>query len=210
MIRILLADDHTIVREGLKQIISGSDNMTIVGEAPTGRDLIDLARKTVCDVILLDISLPDMVGIDVLNQLSIEKIRTPVLFLSMHPEEQYGFRALEAGAAGYLTKGADREEIIKAIVKVAGGGKYISPSMAELMAYHMDQNSQKSPHQRLSNREFEVMRYLGVGKSTSEIATHLNVSVKTVSTYRSRILDKMKMKNTAQVMSYAIKEGLVD
>ena len=142
MIRILLADDHTIVREGLKQIISSSDNMTIVGEAPTGRDLIDLARKTVCDVILLDISLPDMVGIDVLNQLSIEKIRTPVLFLSMHPEEQYGFRALEAGAAGYLTKGADREEIIKAIVKVAGGGKYISPSMAELMAYHMDQNSQ--------------------------------------------------------------------
>jgi len=209
MIKILVADDHAIVREGLKQIVADTSDMVVAGEAVDGQEVLDKVRKEDWDLILLDISMPGRGGIDVLKDLKIEKPKLPVLVLSMYPEEQYAIRALKAGAAGYLTKESAPEELIEAIRKVSRGGKYISASLAESLASHVGTNSEKPLQETLSDREYQVMLMIASGKTVTEIASELSLSVKTISTNRVRALRKMGMKNSAEITHYAIKHGLV-
>jgi two-component system, NarL family, invasion response regulator UvrY len=209
MIKILVADDHAIVREGLKQIVADTSDMVVAGEAVDGQEVLDKVRKEDWDLILLDISMPGRGGIDVLKDLKIEKPKLPVLVLSMYPEEQYAIRALKAGAAGYLTKESAPEELIEAIRKVSRGGKYISASLAESLVSHVGTNSEKPLQETLSDREYQVMLMIASGKTVTEIASELSLSVKTISTNRVRALRKMGMKNSAEITYYAIKHGLV-
>ena len=209
MIKILIADDHAIVREGLKQIVADTSDMVVAGEAVDGREVLEQARKEDWDVILLDISMPGRGGIDTLKELRVEKPKLPVLVLSMYPEEQYAVRALKAGASGYLTKESAPEQLIAAIRKVSNGGKYISASLAENLAFHVEANSEKPLHETLSNREYQVMLMIASGKAVKEIAEELSLSVKTISTNRVRALRKMGMKNNSEITYYAIKHGLV-
>ncbi len=209
MIKVLVVDDHKIVRDGLKQILAETSNIVVVDEAGNGNDAILFVRQNPCDVVLLDIALPGMDGLQVLQTLKQEHPNLFVLMLSMYPEEQYAIRALKAGASGYLTKDSASEELIQAISKVAQGGKYLTLSLAEKLAFNLDENTDVPPHERLSSREYQVMCKLAEGQSVGDIAAELNLSVKTVSTYRSRILEKMNLKNNAEVIRYAIKQGLV-
>lgn len=209
MIKILVADDHTIVREGLKQILADNADMVVAGEAADGQEVLEHVRKEDWDLILLDISMPGRGGIDTLKQLKVEKPKLPVLVLSMYPEDQYAIRALKAGASGYLTKVSAPEELIEAIKKVSQGGRYISKSLAESLAFHVGANSDKPLHETLSDREYQVMVMIASGKTVSEIAKELSLSVKTISTNRARTLKKMGMKNNAELTFYAIKHGLV-
>jgi len=209
MIKILIADDHAIVREGLKQIVAETSDMVVAGEAVDGQKVLELVRKEDWDLILLDIFMPGRGGIDTLKELKIEKPKLPVLMLSMYPEEQYAVRALKAGASGYLTKESAPEELIEAIRKVSQGGKYISAALAENLAFHVGTNSDKPLHETLSNREYQVMLMLASGKTVKEIANDLSFSVKTISTNRVRALRKMGMKNNVELTYYAIKHGLV-
>jgi len=209
MIKILVADDHAIVREGLKQILADDASMVVAGEAVDGQEVLEQIRKEEWDLILLDISMPGRGGIDTLKELKAEKPKLPVLILSMYPEEQYAIRALKAGASGYLTKGSAPEELIKAILKVSKGGRYISPSLAESLAFHVEANSDKPIQETLSDREYQVMVMIASGKTVSEIARELSLSVKTISTNRVRTLKKMGMKNNSELTFYAIKHGLV-
>lgn len=209
MIKILVADDHAIVREGLKQIVADTSDMVVAGEAVDGPEVLALVRKEAWDLILLDISMPGRGGIDILKDLKIEKPKLPVLVLSMYPEEQYAIRALKAGASGYLTKESAPEELIEAIRKVSRGGKYLSATLAESLASQLGTNSEKPLHETLSDREYQVMLMIASGKTVTEIATELSLSVKTISTNRVRILRKMGMKNSAELTYYAIKYGLV-
>ena len=210
MIKILIADDHPIVRKGLKDIIKETSDMLITEEANGGQEALEKIRKHHFDVVVLDISMPGRSGIDILKQLKREKPELSVLVLSMHPEEQYAVRALRAGASGYLTKESASDELIKAIQKIAKGKKYISSSLAEKLAYALDFDAEKLPHEALSDREFEVLCMIASGKTLKEIAKELLLSVKTISTYRSRILEKMNMKRSAELIHYAIKHRLVD
>jgi two-component system invasion response regulator UvrY len=210
MIRILIADDHIIVREGLKQIIAASPDLVVEDEASDGHEFLEKLRKKDFDVIVLDISMPGMHGLDVLKQVKIEKPKIPVLVLSMHPEDQYAIRALKAGAAGYLTKASAPAELIRAIRKIFQGGKYVSSSLAEKLASILETGARESLHQNLSDREYQVMCMIASGKTVKEIAEELALSVKTISTYRSRILEKMEMKTNAELTHYAIKNQLVD
>lgn len=210
MIKILIADDHAIVREGLKQIVADTSDMVVAGEAADGQEVLEQVRKEDWDLILLDISMPGRGGIDTLKELKIEKPNLPVLVLSMHPEEQYAVRALKAGASGYLTKESAPEQLIGAIRKVSQGGKYISADLAESLAFHVGMNSEKPLHETLSNREYQVMLMIASGKTVKEIANDLSLSVKTISTNRVRALGKMRMKNNAEMAYYAIKHGLVE
>jgi len=209
MIKILVADDHAIVREGLKQIVADSPDVVVAGEAVDGREVLEQVQKEHWDLILLDLSMPGRSGIDTLKDLKIEKPKLPVLVLSMYPEEQYAIRALKAGAAGYLTKESAPEELIEAIRKVSQGSKYISASLAESLASHVERNSDKPAHETLSDREYQVMLMIASGKTVTEIANELSLSVKTISTNRVRALRKMGMKNNAEFTYYAIKHGLV-
>ena len=209
MIKILVADDHAIVREGLKQILADNSDMVVAGEAVDGQEVLEQVRKEDWDLILLDISMPGRGGIDTLKQLKVEKPKLPVLVLSMYPEDQYAIRALKAGASGYLTKGSASEELIEAIQKVSQGGRYISKSLAESLAFHVGSNSDKPLQETLSDREYQVMIMIASGKTVSEIAKELSLSVKTISTNRVRALKKMGMKNNAELTFYAIKHGLV-
>jgi len=209
MIKILVADDHAIVREGLKQIVADTSDIVVAGEAVDGQEVLDQVRKKEWDLILLDISMPGRSGIDTLKDLKIEKPKLPVLVLSMYPEEQYAIRALKAGAAGYLTKESAPEELIEAIRKVSRGGKYVSPSLAESLASHLGTSAEKQPQETLSDREYQVMLMIASGKTVSEIANELSLSVKTISTNRVRALRKMGMKTNAEFTYYAIKQGLV-
>jgi two-component system, NarL family, invasion response regulator UvrY len=209
MIKILVADDHAIVREGLKQILTDNDNMVVAGEAVDGQEVLEQVRKEDWDLILLDISMPGRGGIDTLRELKAEKPKLPVLILSMYPEEQYAIRALKAGASGYLTKGSAPEELVEAIEKVSQGGRYISPSLAESLAFHVGANSDTPLQETLSDREYQVMVMIASGKAVSEIAKELSLSVKTISTNRVRALKKMRMKNNSELTFYAIKHGLV-
>ncbi len=209
MIKILVADDHTIVREGLKQILADDASMVVAGEAVDGQEVLEQVRKEEWDLILLDISMPGRGGIDTLKELKAEKPKLPVLILSMYPEEQYAIRAIKAGASGYLTKGSAPEELIEAILKVSQGGRYISPSLAESLAFHVEVNSDKPIQETLSDREYQVMVMIASGKTVSEIAKELSLSVKTISTNRIRALKKMGMKNNSELTFYAIKHGLV-
>jgi DNA-binding NarL/FixJ family response regulator len=210
MIKVLIADDHTLVRKGLKQILLDTEDIEKVDEAGNGKETLNKVAENKYDLVLLDITLPGRSGIDVLKQLKCIEPELPVLILSMHPEEQYAVRSLRAGAAGYLTKESAPQELISAIRRVASGGKYITSSLAEKLAGELGSDSSKPLHQTLSDREYQVMCMIASGKTAKEIATDLNLSVKTISTHRSRILKKMQMDNNAQIIHYAIKHGLVE
>lgn len=209
MIKILIADDHAIVRQGLKQIVAEESDMTVAGEAQTAQQALDLVRTSQWDVVVLDISMPGRSGLEVLKELLRERRQLPVLMLSMHPEEQFAVRALKAGAAGYLTKDSAPTELITAIRKVLQGGKYVSPALAERLAFALTAPEQPL-HETLSNCEYEVFRFLATGKTVSEIAENLSLSVKTISTYRTRILEKLNLKNNAELMQYAVRHRLVE
>ncbi len=209
MIRVLIADDHTLVRKGLKQLLLDTKDIERVDEARDGKETINKVSKKDYNLVLLDISLPGRSGIDVLKQLKSLKPKLPVLILSMHPEEQYAVRSLRAGASGYLTKESAPDELIDAIRKVAGGGKYITSSLAEKLAGEIGPSTEKPIHETLSDREYQVMCMIASGKTVKDISEELNLSVKTISTHRSRILRKMHMDNNAQLTHYAIKHGLV-
>lgn len=210
MIKLIIADDHPIVREGLKQIIADSPHFTVSDEAGDGPELLDKVRKEDFDVIILDLKMPGMDGLDVLKQLKVEKPRIPVIILTVHPEAQYALRILRAGASGYLTKESVSAELITAIRKVHRGGKYISPGLAEKIAFALDTDSEKMLHETLSDREYQVMYMIASGKTVTEIAEEINLSVKTISTYRARILEKMNMKTNAELTRYAFQNSLID
>lgn len=210
MIKILIADDHAVVREGLKQIISETPDMLVVDEASNGQEVLDKVSEQQYNVVLLDITLPGKSGLDILKQLKSGNPKLPVLMLSVHPEEQYAVRTLRAGAAGYLTKGSAPDELIAAIRKISQGKKYISSTLAERLAFDLEVDHEKPRHEILSDREYQVMCLIASGKTLREIADELSLSTQTISTYRSRIMGKMKMKNNAEVVHYAIKQGLID
>ena len=210
MIKILIADDHAVVREGVKHILSEMPDMLIAGEAGRGQEVLEKVGKNEYDLILLDIAMPGRDGLEILKDLKLQKPKLPVLILSMFPEEQYALRALKSGASGYLTKDSIPDELIKAIQKIVRGGKYISSSFSEKMLFSFDSDAEKPLHETLSDREYQVMRMIASGKTLKEIADELALSVKTVSTYKSRILDKTGMKNNVELTHYAVKHRLVD
>jgi two-component system, NarL family, invasion response regulator UvrY len=209
MTRILLADDHDVVRQGLKQILMESIPNLTFGEAPSGKEALRRARSEPWDVVLLDISLPDRSGLDVLKELRREYPALPVLVLSMHPEEQFAVRVLRAGAAGYVTKRTATKDLTAAVKKVLGGGKYVSADLAERLAGEIESGTSKAPHETLSDREYQVFRMLAMGKTVKEIGEELSLTPQTVSTHRSRILEKMKMTTNAELTQYAISGGLL-
>ena len=209
MIRILVADDHSVVRQGLKQIIADSPDMEIVGEAATSQEALELVRSGSFDLIILDISMPGQNGLEILRELKSESPALKVIILSMYPEEQYAIRSLRDGASAYLTKGSQPEELILAIKTVASGKRYITPSVADRLATYIEDNSKRPPHETLSDREMEILMLIGSGKQVSDIAEELNLSIKTVSTYRSRILLKMNMETNAQLIRYSLQHSLV-
>jgi DNA-binding NarL/FixJ family response regulator len=210
MIRILIADDHTIVREGLRQILSDTGDMVVTAEAGNGQEALDKILKEEFDVVVLDIAMPGRSGLDILKELRSYSPKLPVLVLSMYPEEQYAVRVLRAGADGYLTKESAPNELITAIRRLHAGKKYISPSLAEKLAFNLEAHSTRPPHELLSDREYQVLCRLSSGKTVKDIADELSLSVKTISTYRSRILEKMSMKNNAELTYYAIQNHLVN
>jgi DNA-binding NarL/FixJ family response regulator len=210
MIRILIADDHPIVRQGLKQILTEEPDVVVVGEAQNSQELLELVRKQDWDIVILDITMPGRGGIDVLKELKHERPKLPVLMLSVHPEDQYAVRALKAHASGYMTKDSAPEELVKAIRKILRGGKYISSTLAEKLAFDLETETEKPLHETLSDREHQVLLMIASGKTVSEIAKELSLSVKTIDTYRARILEKMKMKTNAELTHYAIKNKLVE
>lgn len=209
-IRVLIVDDHAIVREGLKRILADAPEFRVAGEAASGTEAIKLVHENRWDVMLLDISLPGANGLEVLRAVKEHAPKLPVLVLTMYPEDQYALRMLKAGAAGYLTKEGAPAQLVNAIRKVASGGKYISSAVAEKLAWELERKRQPATHEDLSNREFEILRFIASGKTVSQIAQDLQLSVKTVSTYRMRLLTKLNMKSNAELTHYAIKGGLVD
>ena len=209
MIRVLIADDHAIVRAGLKQIVADTDDIVVAGEAANGHEVLDFTRRDTCDVVLLDIAMPGKDGLNTLKELRLEKPQLPVLILSMYPEEQYAVRLLKAGASGYLTKESAPQELVEAIRKVAKKGKYVSASLAETLAFLLDEDNTRPPHERLSDREYQVMVMMASGKTATEAAETMCLSVKTISTYRMRALRKMGMRTNAEFAFYAMKEGLI-
>jgi len=209
MIRILVADDHAIVRDGLKQIVSDTPDIVVAAEASNGREALDKALKDDYDVVLLDITMPDINGLDTLKEIKSQKPELPVLILSIHPEEQYAVRALKAGAAGYLTKESAPEELIRAMRSVSAGGKYVTPSLAERLASVLKTGAEEPLHQSLSDREYQILCMIASGKSVKQIADELLLSIKTISTYRARLLRKMNMNNNIELTRYAIQNQLV-
>ncbi|MES2324427.1 MAG: response regulator transcription factor [Pseudomonadota bacterium] len=210
IIRVFIADDHAIVREGLKQILAEVPDIIVAGEAENGLDAIKLFRKAKCHVMLLDISMPDRSGIDVLKQVHKENHDIAVLMLSMHREDQYAIRSLKAGAAGYLTKQSAPRELVTAIRQVASGQKYVSAALAQELAIAVGEDHDVALHDTLSDREYQTLTMIASGKTVSTIAQELSLSVKTISEYRSRLLVKMKLKNSAELTHYAIKNQLIE
>jgi DNA-binding NarL/FixJ family response regulator len=211
MIRILIADDHAIVREGLKQIVQDTSDITVAGEAADGWEVLELVREQSWDLVLLDLAMPGRGGIETLKRLKREAPNLPVLILSIYPEDQYAVRALKDGASGYLTKESAPDELVMAIRKAARGGRYVSPTLGEKLA--ADLNSRGStalPHQALSDRELEVMLMLASGKTVTQVAKELSLSVKTISTNRARLLQKMGMNTNTELTYYAVKQRLLD
>jgi DNA-binding NarL/FixJ family response regulator len=210
MIRILIADDHTIVREGLKQIVQLTSDIVVVDEASNAAETLEKVRKHSLDLLLLDISMPGRSGLDVLLEIKRDFPQLPVLILSLHPEDQYALRMLKAGAAGYLTKESAPDQLIHAIRKVAEGGRYMSMPLAERLVFGMVQDKGHAPHEALSNREFQVFRMIAAGKTVKEVAEELMLSVKTISTNRTRIMEKMHLRNNAEFTQYAVQYKLLD
>ena len=209
MTKILVVDDHAIVRQGLKQILADTPDLVVAGEASTGQEALEKVRTGQWDVVVLDISLPDRSGLTVLEQLKTQYPDLPVLVLSMHAEEQYAVRVMKAGAAGYLPKESAPDQLVSAIHKVARGGKYVSPTLMEKFVSDLGTDPKKPRHEILSAREFQVLCMIAGGKSLTEIAEDLGVSVKTISTHRTRMLKKMGLKTNADLIHYAIRTGLV-
>jgi two-component system invasion response regulator UvrY len=209
MIRVLIADDHPIVRRGLLQIVADQPDMTVAADTGDGREALQLADTTPLDVVVLDMSMPGLSGLEVLNELRRRHPRLPVLVLSGHPEGELALRLLKAGAAGYLNKEIAPEELAGAIRRVAGGKRYVSATLADLLADSL-QKGENPPQASLSDREYQVLRLIASGKTVSEIASEIALSVKTISTYRARILEKMNMRTNAELVRYAIRNRLVD
>lgn len=209
MLRILIADDHAIIRKGLKQILVEEYPTAFIDEVGDAEAVLKKALKSEWDIIISDLSMPGRSGLDVVRDIKQNFPKIPVLILSIHPEEQYGVRVLRAGAAGYLSKEAAADELINAVKRVLLGRKYISPSIAEKMAEELDRDSDKPPHELLSDREFHVFKLLAEGKGVSEIAESLSLGITTVSTYRSRIISKMKLKTNADLTRYALENHLI-
>ncbi|WP_374482800.1 response regulator [Zoogloea sp.] len=210
MIRLMLADDHSIVRTGLKQVLSDAPEFSVCAEAATGDEVITQVRQSPPDLLLLDMSMPGRSGIELIKQLKSEYPRLPILVLSMHKEEQYAVRAIKAGAAGYLTKEHAGEELIGALRKVAGGGVFISPAVAERLALEYSARHNELPHTTLSDREYQIFQMIVAGATITAISERLSLSVKTVSTHKSRILQKMGMSSSAELIHYAIEHQLVE
>ena len=209
-LRIMLVDDHPIVRRGLRDILTDAFAGAIIHEVGFGRHAIALIHSQVWHVMVLDLSLPDGSGLDVLKRVRELRPRLPVLILSMHGADQFARRAVAAGASGYLTKDAADSELVTAVARLARGGKYFGPDVLEHVALGLHPDRNDRPHERLSDREYQVLRMIGSGKTVSEIATELVLSVKTVSTYRARVLEKMKMRTNAELTHYAVRQGLAE
>ena len=210
MISILIADDHPVVRQGLRQVLSETADLVVEDEASDGQQVLDKVRQHDFDVVLLDISMPGKSGLEVLKELKRDKPGLAILVLTIFPEAQYAVRVLKAGASGYLTKESLPDELIKAIRIVSQGRKYVSSSLAEKLAFDLDLDAEKPSHETLSDREFQVMCLISAGRTVTEIAAELTLSVKTVSTYRSRILEKMGLKTSAELIHYAVSNKLVE
>ncbi|MDP9169214.1 MAG: response regulator transcription factor [Acidobacteriota bacterium] len=209
MMRILIVDDHAIVRRGLKELLSDEFHGAAFGEASDARQALDALRKNVWDVALLDISLPGKSGLELLKELKAGWPALPVLVLSAHPEDQFAIRVLKAGAGGYMTKESAPEELAKAIRKILAGGRYVSATLAEKLAFGVRNDPARLPHETLSDREYDVMSRIASGKTVTEIAEELSLSAKTISTYRTRVLQKLAVRNSAQIVRYATRNGLV-
>ena len=210
MINVLVVDDHALIRKGMKQILDDTSDIRVTGEAENGMQAIKTVRDNKYDLVLLDITLPDKYGIDVLRQLKLQCPSLPVLILSMHPDEQYAMRSIRAGAAGYMNKQSAPSQLVTAIRQVASGRKYISSELAEQLANEMANDSHEVSHQILSNREYQTLCLMAAGKSLSEMADIMSLSAKTVSVYRARMLEKMKLKNNAEAVRYAIDHHLIE
>ncbi len=210
MTRVLIADDHALVRDGLRHILLSASGFEVAGEASDGVTTIAMVRSTVADVLVLDLSMPGRNGVDLIKQIKEEKPALRILILTMHAEQQYAVRAFKAGASGYLTKESASAELVAAVTKVAAGGVYVSLTMAERLAQTLNEPAGNLPHQRLSDREFDVFRRMAAGETITEIAQALSVSVKTVSTYKTRILEKMQMPHEAALVRYAVRNKLIE
>ena len=210
MIKILIVDDHVIVREGIKRIINDTKDIKIVSEAANGHDAMELISKNKYDLILLDISMPGENGLQTLKLIKKHNNKIPVLMLSMHSEEQYAMRSIKAGASGYLTKDTASSQLVTAIRKINNGRKFISKEVAELLATNLYHEDEKEPHEHLSDREFEILKMIASGGTVKSIAEELSISPKTVSTYRTRILDKLSMRNNSDIIHYVIDYNLTD
>jgi two-component system, NarL family, invasion response regulator UvrY len=210
MKKILIVDDHPIVRDGLKQILADTDDMVVGGEAGSADEALTLVRDSDWDLVVLDITLPGRTGIDLLRDLRRERPALPVLMLSIHPEDELGVRAVKAGASGYLNKECASDDLVHAIQLIVTGNKYISRRLSERLIEEIQRDTNKPPHEMLSDREYEVMALISVGKSMKEVAAALSLSKSTVSTYRVRILDKLKVKSNAEITRYALHHGLVN
>lgn len=209
-VRILIVDDHFVVRQGLKQILAATYEGAVFGEASCAQEALDLAWKSPWDAVLLDVSMPGRGGLELLKDLRQSSPKLPVIVVSMHPEEQFALRVLKLGASAYIRKDSAGQELIKAVQSALAGSKYITPSIAQRLAVNLERDGDGPSHETLSDREYQVMCLLASGKTVKEIANELSLSVKTISTYRSRILEKMSIQNNAQLMRYAVRNGLVD
>lgn len=210
MIKILIADDHPLIREGLKKTLKEETDMDVVCEAKNGNEVLDLIKSKEVDVVVMDLTMPGLSGLETMKELKKQLPNLPVLILSMHPEERFAIRALKNGASGYLTKENAPQGLAEAIRKVVSGGRYITPSLAEKLAFDMSANTQKHPHELLSDREFQIFCLIASGKSIKDISVMLFLSVYTVHTHRTRILEKMSMKTNIDITHYAIQNHLID
>ena len=210
MIRILLADDHKMFREGVRGLLEARSDMTVVGEAATGEEALAAATEHRPDVVILDVSMPGRGGLETVSELKRRNPKVRVLMLTVHPEDRFAVRCLKGGADGYMTKESAADELIGAIRKVFSGGKYVSPSLAESLVLSLERDFGAAPHETLSDREFQVMRMIASARTVSQIAEELCLSVKTISTYRSRILEKLGLRNNAEIMQYAMEQHLVE
>lgn len=209
MIKVMIADDHAVVRDGLRMVLEASGDIEVVAEAENGEQTLAILHDVEPDVLLLDVAMPGLGGFDVLQRMMQKNSKVAVLVLSMYPEEQYALRFLKTGASGYLTKDTASKELVSAVHKVARGQRYISSEVADLLAQNITGNHEELPHERLSDREYQVMCHIASGKTVSQIGEQMSLSVRTISTYRSRIMAKMRMSSNAELTHYAIKHGLV-